>query len=174
MEADDTRDPDFEGLQGLSEDSLDEIVADYVDRLNDGEMLDPGKIRQEHPDLAEEVLGRLEVFQGVGARASPALGTLGDYTLRRPIGRGGMGVVYEAWENSMDRSVALKVLPPGLAADERALQRFVREAKTAGQLNHPNVVAVYGMGLKEQTPYYAMEFGLHSEESVNPWNTRTA
>jgi hypothetical protein len=69
-----------------------------------------------------------------------------------------MGVVYEAWESSMDRRVALKVLPPGIAADERALQWFVREARTAGQLSHPNVVSVYGMGLKDQTPHFAMEF----------------
>jgi len=58
----------------------------------------------------------------------------------------------------MDRRVALKVLPAGVAADERALQRFVREAKTAGQLSHPNVVGVHAMGVYENTPYYSMEF----------------
>ena len=86
------------------------------------------------------------------------LGTLGDYTLRRQIGRGGMGVVYDAWENSMDRQVALMVLPSAVPADTKAVTRFVREAQLAGKLNHPSVVSVYGMGLKEQIPYYAMEF----------------
>ena len=64
---------------------------------------------------------------------------------------------------SMDRRVALKVLPAGVAADDRALTRFVREAKTAGRLNHPNVVSVYGMGLKEQTPCYSMETSVKRE-----------
>ncbi len=139
---------------------IDQLFAEYLDRLNAGEKLDPLNVLYEHPNVGPALLEKLEAFIDL-AQDSPTgqpLGTLGDYTLRRQIGRGGMGVVYEAWENSMDRRVALKVLPPGVAADERALQRFVREAKTAGQLNHPNVVSVYGMGLREQTPYYAMEF----------------
>ncbi|MBN1835032.1 MAG: serine/threonine protein kinase, partial [Spirochaetales bacterium] len=139
---------------------LELLLAEYVDRLNAGEAFNIEKIRADHPRVAEELIAQLRVLQGLfqDNESSVALGTLGDYTLRRQIGRGGMGVVYEAWENSMDRRVALKVLPAGVAADERALQRFVREAKTAGKLNHQNVVSVYGMGLKEQTPYFAMEF----------------
>ncbi|HAK97196.1 MAG TPA: hypothetical protein DCM87_19955 [Planctomycetes bacterium] len=154
------RDPRPGEGDGSSE-ALDRLVLEYVDRLNAGEKLDRAAIERAHPAEAVELLGRLEAFVELGDElraGGESLGTLGDYTLRRRIGRGGMGVVYEAWENSMDRRVALKVLPPGVAADERALQRFVREAKTAGQLNHPNVVSVYGMGLREQTPYYAMEF----------------
>ena len=85
-------------------------------------------------------------------------GTLGDYTLRRQIGRGGMGVVYEAWQNSMNRQVALKVLPKAIAVDTKSVTRFVREAQLAGKLDHPNVVHVHAMGLEEQIPYYAMEF----------------
>ena len=69
-----------------------------------------------------------------------------------------MGVVYDAWQNSMERQVALKVLPPGVAADNKAFHRFMREAKTAGQLNHQNVVAVYSTGVEEGTPWYSMEF----------------
>jgi WD40 repeat protein len=138
---------------------VNEIVSDYVDRMNAGERITAELVLREEPLLAGEILDALQVFFDLDPELKEQpLGTLGDYTLRRQIGRGGMGVVYEAWENSMDRRVALKVLPPGVAADERALQRFVREAKTAGQLTHPNVVGVYGMGLKEQTPYFAMEF----------------
>jgi hypothetical protein len=74
------------------------------------------------------------------------------------VAAAGMGLVYEAWENSMERRVALKVLPPGIAADDRAFQRFMREARTAGKLSHPNVVPVFATGIKEQTPYYAIEF----------------
>jgi serine/threonine protein kinase/Tfp pilus assembly protein PilF len=143
------------------DDMLDQIVAGYLDRLNAGEMLDRDEILREHPEYAEEVVERLEVFQTLGVAAgAPAvpLGTLGDYTLRRQIGRGGMGVVYEAWQNSMDRRVALKVLPAGIAADDKAFNRFMREARAAGKLNHPNVVAVHAMGQHENTPYFAMEF----------------
>ncbi len=158
MTPDSSSPSDLDGLQGLDQESLDEIVAGYVDRLNAGEMLDQGKIREECPALAEEVWGRLKVFQRVGGSAEAALGTLGDYTLRRQIGRGGMGVVYEAWESSMNRRVALKVLPAGIAADPRALTRFVREAQVAGNLHHVNVVPVYGMGVKEKTPFFSMEY----------------
>ncbi|MBN1419393.1 MAG: serine/threonine protein kinase, partial [Planctomycetes bacterium] len=135
------------------------LLLEYIDRLNGGEMLDPERIIRTHPQHGPDLVRHLEVFHGmVRAVPEPVLGTLGDYTLRRQIGRGGMGIVYEAWQNSVDRPVALKVLPAGIAADERALQRFVREAKTAAQLSHPHIVGVHGMGVERDTPYYAMEF----------------
>jgi len=139
---------------------IDDLVLEYVDRLNAGDRVDRQEIFERHPELAAELLEQLRTFMDLAdeAPSKPLPVTLGDYTLSRQIGQGGMGVVYEAWENSMDRRVALKVLPRGVAADVRALQRFVREAKTAGQLSHPNVVSVYAMGVKEQTPYYAMEY----------------
>ena len=59
----------------------------------------------------------------------------------------------------MNRAVALKVLPAAVAVDEKATMRFVREAQVAGRLSNPNVVSVYGMGVKEKTPYYAMKSG---------------
>ncbi len=135
------------------------IVVDYVDRLNAGERLDPFNILAEHPEVGAEVLAKLEVFRDLGPHSltNEPLGALGDYTLRRQIGRGGMGVVYEAWENSMDRAVALKVLPAGIAADTKACTRFMREAQTAGKLNHPNVVGVYSTGVKEGTPWRRRE-----------------
>jgi serine/threonine protein kinase len=156
------------GLPGRGEndppDALEKAVGDYLDRLNSGEVIDPGKVLAENPRLGRRILEALEDFVDLdsdpdsNAERSQLLGTLGDYTLRRQLGRGGMGVVYEAWENSMDRVVALKVLPPGLAADNKAFHRFLREAKTAGQLKHPNVVSVYSTGVKEGTPWYSMEF----------------
>ena len=139
---------------------LEDLFADYVDRLQRGERFHPQEILAKHPDVGEELLECLERYIGSSDssfEAEARLGTLGDYTLRRQIGRGGMGVVYEAWENSMDRAVALKVLPAGVAADDRAFQRFMQEAKTAGKLSHPNVVPVFFTGMKKQTPFYAME-----------------
>ncbi len=136
------------------------LLAEYAERLNAGEAINVDAIKNSHPDIADELIDQLRVFQGAfqDSATLPSLGTLGDYTLRRQIGRGGMGVVYEAWENSMDRRVALKVLPAGIAADTRASARFLREAQTAGKLSHPNVVPVYFTGVKEQTPFYAMEY----------------
>lgn len=67
----------------------------------------------------------------------------GQYTVERELGRGGMGVVYLARETRLDRLVALKVLPPHLAADPTIRERFLREARTAAQLSHPNIVPIY-------------------------------
>jgi hypothetical protein len=141
-----------------------ELLEEYVDRLNAGERVDPAEIRRDHPALAEGLIEDLEAFAALEAPAladrlveEQPLGTLGDYMLRRRIGRGGMGVVYDAWQSSLDRRVALKVLPAGIAADTRAMTRFVREARVAAKLCHPNIVSVYGMGVDAETPYYAME-----------------
>ncbi len=161
--------PERPDLQESPEDDLDsydrvlgDIVAHYLDRLNEGECLDAEEVLREHPDWGQAVVNELEAFMDLGSRATDdptmPLGTLGDYILRRQIGRGGMGVVYDAWQNSMDRRVALKVLPPGFAADDRTFNRFMREVKTTGKLNHQNVVAVYSTGIEEGTPWYSMEF----------------
>ncbi len=149
----------FTGNEHL--DAIENAVARYIDILTAGEEIDRMQILLENPGIGHEILERLEKFINLHPEDeihNPPLGTLGDYTLRREIGRGGMGVVYEAWENSMNRQVALKVLPVGVAADSKTFTRFVREAQVAGNLHHPNVVPVYGMGLKEKTPYYAMEY----------------
>ncbi len=151
---------------GAGECKLEDLVALYLGRLNDGESLDRDQILADHPDLGEEILKSLEAFIGMtdqGGSDLP-LGTLGDYTLRRQIGRGGMGVVYEAWENSMDRRVALKVMPKAVAVDTRAVARFIQEAQLAGKLSHPNIVHIHGMGVKEQVPYYAMLTGQSPRE----------
>ncbi len=140
----------------MNPDDLDDTLARYVDRMNAGERILPEEILADHPDQGQEILDLLADF--VSIDSPPPLGTLGDYTLRRQIGRGGMGVVYEAWQNSVDRRVALKVLPAGIAADNKAFMRFMREARAAAQLNHRNVVAVYAMGQEEKAPYFAMEY----------------
>ena len=83
---------------------------------------------------------------------------LGDFRIRRRIGRGGMGVVYEAEQRSLGRRVALKVLPFGATLDPRQRLRFQTEAQAAAHLHHPNIVTVYSVGCEEETPYYAMEY----------------
>ena len=82
---------------------------------------------------------------------------LGDFELLREIGRGGMGIVYEARQVSLNRRVALKVLPPGLGLTGHAIQRFQREAQAAAKLHHTNIVPVHAIGEAEGCHYYAME-----------------
>lgn len=87
----------------------------------------------------------------------PAGSKLGKYRIKRLIGKGGMGVVYEAFDTSLRREVALKVLPTTLTRDSLALKRFVREAQSAARLNHPNAVTVYDIAKKNGLNYIAME-----------------
>jgi tetratricopeptide (TPR) repeat protein len=136
----------------------DEIFATLVDRLNAGEAIDASEVRARWPEHADLVLERLKEFEGLGTGdAGGGERTFGDYTILRELGRGGMGVVYEAVDRAMDRRVALKVLSPGLLIDARSVTRFQREARIAGKLRHPNIAAVHATGLHETTPYIAME-----------------
>jgi serine/threonine protein kinase len=82
---------------------------------------------------------------------------LGDFEILRELGRGGMGVVYEAWQKSLNRRVALKVLSTGLGLTTKAVMRFKREAEAAAKLHHTNIVPIYSTGEENRVPYYAME-----------------
>ena len=86
--------------------------------------------------------------------------TLGNYRLTRILGMGGMGVVYAAIEQGLQRPVAVKALPPNRfsTGGERALKRFVREARVIANLNHPNLIHLYQAGEQDGVFYYAMEF----------------
>ena len=78
---------------------------------------------------------------------------LGVYEIRGPLGSGGMGEVYLAWDGRLGREVAVEVLPESAAGNPDRLRRFEQEAKAAGALNHPNVLAVYDVGTHESLPY---------------------
>ena len=82
---------------------------------------------------------------------------LGDFEIVRELGRGGMGVVFEARQLSLNRKVALKVLASGLGLTERAVERFRREAEAAAKLHHTNIVPVYATGEQDGAHFYAME-----------------
>ncbi|MDG3006928.1 protein kinase domain-containing protein [Paludisphaera mucosa] len=112
---------------------------------------DPDDSRGDHP--------RTDADASAGpAQEAPAPPrSFGDYRIVREVGRGGMGVVYEAWQVSLGRRVALKVLSHGLG-DARRRRRFEREARSAGRLHHTNIVPVFGVGEHEGTPYYVMQF----------------
>jgi WD40 repeat protein/serine/threonine protein kinase len=154
---------------------LTELVEEFTNRLQAGEAVDVDAFVRAHPQYAEplrrllpplQVLADLGVsavsFPASGVRAArPAdleLGVLGDFRIVREVGRGGMGVVYEAVQVSLNRRVALKVLPFASALDAKQLQRFQNEAQAAAQLHHTNIVPVYAVGCERGVHFYAMQF----------------
>ena len=82
---------------------------------------------------------------------------LGTYEIRTPIGAGGMGEVYRAYDAKLDRDVAIKILPPALAGDPSALARFEREAKAVAALSHPHILAIHDFGREGATVFAVME-----------------
>jgi len=81
-----------------------------------------------------------------------------DFRVKRLIGRGGMGAVYQAEQVDLEREVAVKILPPEVAGDEEFRERFRREAATLAQLDHPNIVKLFDYGEREGYFYFVMEY----------------
>lgn len=168
------------------EDRLNEVLLVYVEAREAGQEPDRDGLLAAHPDLTDDLVAFFTSHDEVerltaplrsaerGTRnaesqseekAVPALpsaleplGLLGDFRLIREIGRGGMGVVYEAEQLSLRRRVALKILPFAAAVDPRQLQRFKNEATAAANLRHENIVPVYAVGCERGVHYYAMQF----------------
>jgi len=139
------------------------VLADWQERADQGDELTPDDLLREHPELADELREQF-VFLGLLDRARPAAELpdgapreIGDFRIVRELGRGGMGVVYEAIQESMDRRVALKVLSLTITGSPNAVKRFQREAKAAGRLHHTNIVPIHAMGQYAGYWYYAME-----------------
>jgi eukaryotic-like serine/threonine-protein kinase len=149
---------------------LAELADDFMRRLERGERPDAEDYAGRHPELAavlRQVLPALGVLRpattGPGVPPEPAAaafpeGRLGDFLIRREVGRGGMGLVYEAEQLSLGRRVALKVLPFAATLDPRQLQRFQNEAQAAACLHHQHIVPVYAVGSEQGVHYYAMQF----------------
>ncbi len=83
---------------------------------------------------------------------------IGPYKIEQELGRGGMAIVYKAWQANLERSVALKILPEHFTFDQHFVQRFINEAKIASQLNHPNIVKIYDIGSDGSINYICMEY----------------
>jgi serine/threonine protein kinase/dienelactone hydrolase len=112
--------------------------------------------------LAEPAFAPAESPQGVSIASSIIGGltagtTLGRYTIIEPLGAGGMGVVYRASDDKLERSVAIKLLAPGLVTGEDARRRFHKEARALAKLNHAHVAAVFDVGQESGVDYIVME-----------------
>jgi serine/threonine protein kinase/tetratricopeptide (TPR) repeat protein len=157
---------------GGQRDPVEQLAEEFATRLRRGERPSVSEYVDRYPNLAaniRDLFPALVVMEQFGSVADPGtahLGpttgpvpeTLGDYRLLREVGRGGMGVVYEAVQESLGRHVALKVLPDGPRRRSATLERFRREAKAAARLHHTNIVPVFGVGEADGVYYYAMQF----------------
>ncbi len=148
-------------------DAFGELAEEFTAAVRRGEAPSVEVWAGRHPQHADEIrelfptiLAMEELKDGVTREAPPrlALGPnerLGDFRIVREIGRGGMGVVYEAVQESLGRRVAVKVLPS--LGDVRRVRRFEREARTAARLHHSNIVPIFGVGSVGEWQYYVMQ-----------------
>ena len=166
------------GPRDPSELDVDAEFADLVDqvtqRLQARQTVDMDELVRDHPQHAERLRRLLPAIQaaanlelakgscsatingGDGGTGSPK--HLGDFRLIREIGRGGMGVVYEAEQLPLGRRVALKVMPFAAVLDARQLERFKNEAKAAATLHHKHIVPVHSVGCDQGVHFFAMQY----------------
>ena len=156
--------------------SVEALAEEFLERKRQGQRPTVAEYLSRYPHLAEEireffpVLGLVEDFKpGSGDVTGSFAGAeipgleqplehLGDYRVLRVVGRGGMGVVYEAEQESLGRRVALKVLSASALVDAKQVRRFEREAKAAARLHHTNIVPVFGVGRQDGHHYFVMQF----------------
>jgi tetratricopeptide (TPR) repeat protein len=167
---------DLKPSDGERDPFLEQLLDGLIERLQAGEEVDLEAVIREHPDHAEPIRRMVPAIEalvdfgetsapgksngrrpeGVMEAGSPAR-VLGDFRLVQELGRGGMGIVYEAEQVSLGRRVALKLLPMAAAMDPRQIQRFRVEAQAAACLHHPHIVPVHGVGCERGVHYYAMQ-----------------
>ncbi|HMF19928.1 MAG TPA: protein kinase, partial [Gemmataceae bacterium] len=166
---------------------LDQLAEEFAARYRGGERPSLKEYTDRYPEMAEDIRelfpamvqmegaeeDRREVEEPPAREAAlPRLEQLGDYRIVREVGKGGMGIVYEAEQVSLGRHVALKVLPQKMLLDAKAKRRFEREAKAAAKLHHTNIVPIFGVGEHDGLPYYVMQFiqGLGLDEVLEELN----
>ena len=150
---------------------LNQLADEFAARFRHGERPSLQEYCDRHPELADDIREYFPPWPSWSrSRTSPSrchcrpggplpiLERLGDFRIIREIGRGGMGVVYEAEQVSLGRHVAVKVLPRQMLADPQTKWRFQREAKAAAKLHHSNIVPVFGVGEHDGVSYYVMQF----------------
>jgi serine/threonine protein kinase len=158
--------PDFD----TERDPVDVLAEEFAERHRRGETPSVSEYVERYPEWANQLrellppvarmeqMKRLKRASGAQRTDGPRLEQLGDYRIVREVGRGGMGIVYEAVQQSLGRHVALKVLPGHALLDPKKLERFKREAQAAANLHHTNIVPVFGVGEQDGLHYYVMQF----------------
>jgi serine/threonine protein kinase len=151
-------------------DLFNQLADEFAERYRQGQRPSLSEYTDQYPELAgqiRELFPALVAIERFGTGADQATGPfaprpgvagpiperLGDYRILREIARGGMGIVYEAIQESLGRHVALKVLPHHRLSDPDQLERFRREARAAAMLHHTNIVPVFGVGEHEGVHY---------------------
>jgi serine/threonine protein kinase len=152
-------------IRGGEHPSINDYVSRYPDHADEIESLFPSIAMMEQ--LKQQKKASQDRRPSTVKPPSNMPEQLGDFRILREIGRGGMGIVYEAWQQSLARRVALKVLPTeGMGRTQKQVERFLREAKSAGRLHHTNIVPVFGVGQHDGIYYYVMQliegYGLDS------------
>ncbi len=148
-------------------------LDEYLAELQSGYRPSRSEFLARHPEIAAELAQGLDVLDLLHSAAGglrsgrPAASSsdvlppetiLGDYRLIQEVGRGGMGVVYEARQLSLERRVAVKILSVAGVLDPRRVQRFRVEAQAVAQLNHPHIVPIYAVGQERGVYFYAMQY----------------
>ncbi|MBU0639023.1 MAG: serine/threonine protein kinase [Planctomycetes bacterium] len=152
-----------------------QILDDFLVRRRRGEPVDEAELLAQYPEFADELRGHLDLLRDVQPPTDqidalisqgrlkksddvryPA--ELGAYKITGIIGRGGMGIVLRAYEESLKRTVALKIPRPELADNAAAMARFKHEAVAAAALRHPNIVTIYAVGEEDGVHFIAMEY----------------
>jgi tetratricopeptide (TPR) repeat protein len=151
---------------------IESLAEQFVEQLHAGSTPSIEGFAAEHPELAGEIrelfptILNMEMLrrQKSSGRPLPKFDAesvpeqLGDYAIIREIGRGGMGIVYQAEQLSLKRTVALKILPRGYLADPNRRERFRLEAQTAARLHHTSIVPVHGIGNAEGYDFFVMQY----------------
>jgi serine/threonine protein kinase len=157
-------------------DPLDALAEEYALRVRRGEEPSIEEFVDRYPERGEEIRRLLPTIaflerrkRGVSPATTqagsprhprgdgPAIERLGDYRIVRELGRGGMGIVYEAVHELLGKKVAIKILPRHARGDSVSRERFLREARVVAMLQHPHIVPIFNLGEQDEMPYYVMQ-----------------
>ena len=133
-----------------------QVGLDMLERLHDLELMTPDLAKR--VASLKEALAKQRADESTALIASLEVPSSERYQVITEVGRGGNGVIYRARDRSLDRIVAMKLIHRTSLNNQRALEWFMREAKTAASLNHPNIVTIFDLGAMDEQPYLAMEF----------------
>ncbi|MEM6471465.1 MAG: protein kinase [Planctomycetota bacterium] len=147
----------------MSDTEFEDALADYLERSEAGGSPDPNEYLQKYPQHADELKSFFRNHHWIGETPAPPTVSLcgqqiGSYRIEEEIARGGMGVVYRATQQGLDRSVAVKVISSGVLASDEERRRFRIEAESAAKLDHPAIISIFETGSWRGHEYYSMAY----------------